>query len=378
MSWDTTGNAGTSPANDFLGTTDQQPLVLRTNGREDLRINPDGNVGIGTTDPGSKLEIVGDWVDGALGALKLRGDKPSIKFAGGAAAGNELWAIHLGSRGPGNLSFLKQAPGDPPSHFDFPMTLSSRVNPLDPAVEIVGDWNGDEGALRLTGDKPTIKFAGGAVSGNARWALHLGSRGPGNLEFIRETGPGAFDHVFTLSPTNRVGIGTSSPSATLEVAGDFKVTGNVTHMGTLSVALDVILTGADCAEHFNVVQDALCEPGTVMTISKDGSLNFSNKAYDKKVAGVVSGAGAFRPAIVLDSQPSSEGRLPVALFGKVYCKADAQYAPIEVGDLLTTSDTVGHAMKASDSARAFGAVVGKALGNLPDGRGLIPILITLQ
>ncbi len=108
------------------------------------------------------------------------------------------------------------------------MTLSSRVNPLDPAVEMVGDWNGNEGALRLSGDKPTIKFAGGAAAGGARWALHLGSRGPGNLEFLRETGPGAFDHVFTLSPTNRVGIGTSSPSATLEVAGDMKVTGGLT------------------------------------------------------------------------------------------------------------------------------------------------------
>lgn len=372
MSWDTTGNAGTNPASDFLGTTDQQPLILRTNGREDLRINPDGKVGIGTTTPSSKLEIVGDWADGALGALKLKGDKPSIKFAGGPLAGNELWVIHLGSRGPGNLSFLKQAPGDAPSHFDFPMTLSSRVNPLDPAVEIVGDWNGNEGALRLVGDKPTIKFTGGAVAGNAAWALHLGSRGPGNLEFLRQTGPGTFDHVLTLSPTNRVGIGTSTPSAALEVAGDMKVT------GTLSVAVDIVLTGADCAEHFDVVQDSICEPGTVMTIGQDGLLGYSSKAYDKKVAGVVSGAGSFRPAIVLDSQPSAEGRLPVALFGKVYCKVDAQYAPIEVGDLLTTSDTAGHAMKASDRDRAFGAVVGKALGNLPDGRGLIPILITLQ
>jgi len=51
---------------------------------------------------------------------------------------------------------------------------------------------------------------------------------------------------------------------------------------------------------------------------------------------------------------------------------------IEVGDLLTTSDTLGHAMKASDTGKAFGVIVGKALGSLSEGRGLIPILVTLQ
>ncbi|MCU1252823.1 MAG: hypothetical protein JWQ49_5852 [Edaphobacter sp.] len=107
-------------------------------------------------------------------------------------------------------------------------------------------------------------------------------------------------------------------------------------------------------------------------------LDLHSGLFEWKVAGVVSVGGSYRPAVILDKQPSDEGRLPVALFGKVYCKVDAQYAPIEVGDLLTTSDTVGHAMKACDSVRAFGAVIGKALGSLTDGRGLIPILISLQ
>ena len=148
--------------------------------------------------------------------------------------------------------------------------------------------------------------------------------------------------------------------------------------GTLSVAKDVILTGADCAEHFDVVQHAVCDPGTVMTIGAGGALDASAQAYDKRVAGVVSGAGSFRPGIVLDRKHSDEGRPLVAMFGKVFCKVDAQYAPIEVGDLLTTSDTIGHAMKACDSLRAFGSVMGKALANLSEGCGLIPILITLQ
>jgi hypothetical protein len=57
---------------------------------------------------------------------------------------------------------------------------------------------------------------------------------------------------------------------------------------------------------------------------------------------------------------------------------DAESGAIAVGDLLTTSDTPGHAMKAQDPERAFGAVIGKALAPLRDGRDLIPILVALQ
>ena len=68
----------------------------------------------------------------------------------------------------------------------------------------------------------------------------------------------------------------------------------------------------------------------------------------------------------------------MALEGKVYCKVEAQYAPVEVGDLLTTFPTPGHAMKADDSLKAFGSVIGKALRSLESSLGMIPILIALQ
>ncbi|MGH8547999.1 MAG: hypothetical protein ACRERU_05265 [Methylococcales bacterium] len=65
--------------------------------------------------------------------------------------------------------------------------------------------------------------------------------------------------------------------------------------------------------------------------------------------------------------------MPVALLGKVYCKVDATYSPIEVCDLLTTALSLGHAMKADDPVKAFGAVIGKALRSLKAGQGMIPI-----
>lgn len=148
--------------------------------------------------------------------------------------------------------------------------------------------------------------------------------------------------------------------------------------GDIEVTGDVRLTGADCAEDFNIVDGAAVTPGTVMVIETAGVLRECDRPYDKRVAGVISGAGGLRPAIVMDQQRSTSERLPLALVGKVYCKVDAEFGAIEVGDLLTTSSTPGHAMRTTNPFSAFGAVIGKALSPCKIGKGLIPILIALQ
>jgi hypothetical protein len=161
-------------------------------------------------------------------------------------------------------------------------------------------------------------------------------------------------------------------------AGSINCDGDLVAFGDIRIqsGKDVIL--ADCAEEFDARQDAVIESGTVMVIDRDGMVEPSRQAYDKRVAGVVSGAGNCKPAIVLDQRQSHGRRVPLALVGKVYCKVDAQYASIEIGDLLTTSPTSGHAMKASDAVKAFGAVIGKALRSIESGQGMIPILVALQ
>jgi hypothetical protein len=148
--------------------------------------------------------------------------------------------------------------------------------------------------------------------------------------------------------------------------------------GDVEVTGDIRLTNADCAEDFTIGVGIAVEPGTVMVVGENGALFPSQQPYDKRVAGVISGAGDYKPGIVLDKQQSELTRQPIALVGKAFCKVDARYGAVEVGDLLTTSPTAGHAMKASDSAKAPGAVIGKALRPLSDGQGLIPILIALQ
>lgn len=148
--------------------------------------------------------------------------------------------------------------------------------------------------------------------------------------------------------------------------------------GDVEVTGDIRLTNADCAEDFNVSELALVEPGTVMVLGENEVLLPSHQPYDKRVAGVISGAGNYKPGIILDKQESQQRRLPIALLGKVFCKVDTQFGAIEVGDLLTTSSTPGHAMRVNDQRNAFGAVIGKALRPLKEGQGLIPILIALQ
>ena len=96
-------------------------------------------------------------------------------------------------------------------------------------------------------------------------------------------------------------------------------------------------------------------------------------------------AGAILAVIFLDlattgraGRAASEWPGKVALVGKVFCKVDAASGAIAIGDLLTTSDTPGHAMRVGEPSRAFGAVIGKALAPFAAGRGVVPILVALQ
>src|SRR5438876_12430604 len=79
MAWEISGNGNIGPG--FLGTTDKEPLIVKTDAKEALRIDPAGNIGVGTEKPATKVEIVGNW-NGEEGVLRLTGDKQTIKFAG--------------------------------------------------------------------------------------------------------------------------------------------------------------------------------------------------------------------------------------------------------------------------------------------------------
>ena len=141
---------------------------------------------------------------------------------------------------------------------------------------------------------------------------------------------------------------------------------------------DITLSGGDCAENFEIADACPSRKGSVLVLRDDGQLEECNKEYDRRVAGVISGAGNTRPGIVLGMGTASQSAVPVALSGRVNCRVDASHASIAVGDLLTTAATPGCAMKADDREKAFGSVIGKAMEKWSEGIGLIPVLISLR
>ena len=149
--------------------------------------------------------------------------------------------------------------------------------------------------------------------------------------------------------------------------------------GTVQCSILEITGGSDLSEPFDVrATEGETEPGMVVCIDPDhpGKLVVCSKAYDRTVAGIISGAGDVEPGMLMAQRDSVvDGAYPVALTGRVYAWAEG---PVEPGDLLTTSDTPGHAAKVTDYGKAHGAIIGKAMTGLKEGQGLVLVLVALQ
>lgn len=131
--------------------------------------------------------------------------------------------------------------------------------------------------------------------------------------------------------------------------------------------------GADFAEMLPA-QEGL-EPGDLLAIGPDGTLVKAVGAYSTAVAGIYSTQPGYVGGY---DEEGAENEIPLAIMGVVPTKASAENGAILPGDLLTTSDTPGHVMKATDRDLMLGAVVGKALSGLESGTGTITVLVTLQ
>lgn len=169
-------------------------------------------------------------------------------------------------------------------------------------------------------------------------------------------------------------------AGTTTVTIDSDVSGN----GRVTTQELQITGGSDLSENFDI-HSAAGEPlpGMVVSIdpSRPGKLTVSSTAYDRTVAGVISGAGGIRTGLVMGQEGSiADGDHPVALSGRVWCLVDASFGAVKAGDLLTTSPTPGHAMVVRNHSKAQGAILGKAMTSLDrsKGKGLVLVLVSLQ
>ncbi|MHC4109997.1 MAG: hypothetical protein ACYSUY_02920 [Planctomycetota bacterium] len=246
-------------------------------------------------------------------------------------------------------------------------------------AEVYGGYfegNGPKAAgIYASGNYTAIEAEGGL------WAIKATNRGNGPCIFVypeHESGTGIVAYGgangWAGKFRGRVGIETTGdPAPKIQLDG-----GN----GKITTKVLEITGGSDMSEQFDVSDGGgQLKPGMVVCIDPDnpGSLVVGKKTYDRTVAGIVSGAGGVKPGMLMSQKGTeADGEHPVALTGRVYCWVDASNGPIEPGDLLTTSDMAGHAMKVTDYTKAQGAILGKAMSSLEQGKGLVLVLVTLQ
>jgi hypothetical protein len=351
--------SGTTGSSGVLGISDSGFGVTGVNTTNGIGVNGDSISGEGVRGTSAS----GNGIHGINGAGSGTTPKFACGVRGESASGYGLYGASEAASGVYGETTSQQAYG-----------ISGVNNSQWPCIAILGTSNAGHGIRGTNGaGSGSQPDAGCGVWGDSR-------QGNGVYGSSKSGNAGMFEgNVVVTGKIDAANIGVTGKidAANVAITGNIDAS-NVTVTGNIHVAGDVMLTGADCAEQFDLKALEVVEPGTVMVIDDSGALRQSEGAYDRRVAGVVSGAGIFRPGIVLDQHAENQGRTTIALVGKVYCKVDADLVPIAVGDLLTSSDTPGHAMKATDPLKGFGSVIGKALRPLQSGRSLLPILVALQ
>jgi hypothetical protein len=350
----------------------------------------DGNDGTGAgllslyqSDGALGLVLYGQDSGTGAGALSLRNaaGNPRLRAYGGSTSGSlEInqadgnLGLHLvGDNGVGGALGVRNAT-------DHTTVLLHNVS----SAGVVSARNPSGGEALYLWGTDSAGTGGGQLGlkqadGTETLTMQATEGGTGGSQIIMRNGAGT---AATVEIDGEVGVGGGGYIALRNSANSAVIVLNADN-GTVSGQVIEITGGSDLSENFDVNGglDEL-QPGMIVSIDPQnpGELVLCAKAYDKKVAGILSGAGGVKPGMRMGQRGSvADGKHPVALTGRVYCWIDADAGgAIEPGDLITTSATLGHGMKASEHERASGAIIGKAMTSLHHGQGLVLILVSLQ
>ncbi|MDQ3802380.1 MAG: hypothetical protein M3416_00770 [Acidobacteriota bacterium] len=337
-----------------------------------LVVRNTGNVGIGTTAPGT-------FGTGITASGRM------LHVANGAGHAQLI----LGTAGAGNLATINMEVGD--------ATAGKRVfqTRYDGANNIVRSFFFNESSGAVTQDNVLVLKNNGnvgigtvapATKLDVADAVHNGvaakfvqsNAAASNGVYIQTQTASESDMALyvvsnagattglAVRNTGNVGIGTANPTTKLHVAGDIRVDGNIS------------AKYQDVAEW--VPSRQRLAAGTVVVVDPAGvnGVLASASAYDTGVAGVVSA----QPGLILGD--AGEGKVKVATTGRVRVKVDATRAPVRAGDLLVSSEREGYAMKSQPvrigrrKIHSPGTIIGKALEPLEKGTGEILVLLSLQ
>lgn len=260
------------------------------------------------------------------------------------------------------LGFGTTSPG---AQFDFVRNSASDV--------LMRMWNQGTGGSKLRYVAAVGATSQLQLTDLNEWLMSIAGNNAIGMQFrVRAGGPpnseAALDASarMTILRNGNVGIGTTAPASLLHVAGNIQVDGNIA------------AKYQDVAEWVPVTEPVTAGTVVVLNPARANEVMPSSTAYDSRIVGVVS----HQPGLILGE--ASDKKAMVANIGRVRVMVDATKHPVAIGDLLVTSDTPGTAMVSIPvdvggiKIHRPGTIIGKALEALPNGKGEILVLLSLQ